>query len=279
MRFDQIIVVDWSANSSPKRGADSIWIGSAGAFATPPCNLPTRHGAMALLRDRLAQARGQRVLVAFDIGFGFPQGFARTLTGRPEALAVWDWFAARLQDDAQNRNNRFEVAAQANQLFPGVGPFWGCPTGQSWPDLPAKGRARHGHGLAELRQTERLCAGAHPMWKLYTTGAVGSQSLLGMLHLARLRHDLGAQAAVWPMQPATAPIVLAETYLSLIDPVVRHASGYACKDAAQCDLLAQALWRCDLTQMMAPPAPPPILTEEGWILGAGHDAELCKLLT
>ncbi|WFE75186.1 hypothetical protein [Roseinatronobacter sp. S2] len=278
--FDRVVVVDWSANSTPKRGADSIWIGSAGAGACAPENLATRVQAMDVLRARIDAgiAAGQRVLIAFDIGFGFPRGFAQHLTGQASALAVWDWLAQRVRDDARNRNNRFEVAAAINREFPGVGPFWGRPSGRALPDLPEKGLARHGHGLAELRETEALCSGAHPMWKLYTTGSVGSQSLLGIAHLAALRVEYGAALSVWPMQPADAPVVVVETYLSLIDTAVRKAQGYACKDAAQVDLLARALHRSDMAALMVPPAAAAVLREEGWILGAGHQASLLKAL-
>lgn len=279
--FDRILVVDWSANSTPKRGADSIWIGVAGqGHAQPPENPPTRTAAMESLRAQISDALGQgaRLLIAFDVGFGFPRGFARALTGQPRALAVWDWLEARVEDDAQNRNNRFQIAAQINRHFPGIGPFWGRPNGCDLPDLPAKGRARHGHGLAELRQTELICSGAHPMWKLYTTGAVGSQSLLAQAHLARLRREFAPDIGVWPMQGAGAQVVLAETYLSLIDPAVKAARGYACKDAAQVDLLASALGRVELGALLDAPADPATLTEEGWILGAGHQAALLAAL-
>jgi len=279
-RFDRVLVVDWSANATPKLGADSIWIGSAGLGAVPPRNIATRLASMEALRIEIASAlrAGQRMLVAFDIGFGFPRGFAAHLTGRAEALAVWDWLAARISDDARNGNNRFEVAAEINRHFPGIGPFWGRPTGRDLPDLPAKGTARTGHGLAELRETEALCSGAHPMWKLYTTGSVGSQSLLGQAHLAALRHEFGDALSVWPMQQGAAPIVLVETYLSLIDPAVKLAQGYPCKDAAQVDLLAQAFYHADMTQLMAAPAARETLREEGWILGAGHGAHLLQTL-
>ena len=279
-RFDRILVVDWSANSTPKRGKDSIWIGQAGHQAGPPQNFSTRHAAMAHLQAQMRAAleAGQRMLVAFDIGFGFPQGFARHLTGRADALAVWDWLAARIEDDAQNRNNRFQVAAEINRHFPGLGPFWGRPDHLDLPDLPSKGSLRRGHDLAELRETEKLCSGAHPMWKLYTTGSVGSQSLLGQAHLARLRADFGQALAVWPMESHDAALVLAETYLSLIDPVVKDAPGYACKDAAQVDLLARAFHSVGLDAMMRPDAEARLLREEGWILGAGHDTALLATL-
>lgn len=279
-QFDRIVVVDWSANSTPKLGADSIWIGSAGQGAGLPVNLPTRHLAMGHLSGQIeaALAQGQRLLIAFDIGFGFPAGFAQVLTGQASALAVWDWLAARITDDDRNRNNRFQVAAEMNRAFEGLGPFWGRPAGLDLPDLPAKGRLRHGHGLRELRATESLCAGAHPMWKLFTTGSVGSQSLLGQAHLAGLRARFGSALQVWPMQGATAPVVLAETYLSLVDGPVREAQGYPCKDAAQVDMLAQALALTDLTLLLAPPAAPALLAEEGWILGAGQGALLSAAL-
>jgi molybdopterin molybdotransferase len=278
--FDRILVVDWSANSTPKLGADSIWIGSAGQVAGLPVNLPTRHAAMDLLRRQIdaALAQGQRLLITFDIGFGFPTGFAQVLTGQARALAVWDWLAARIADDDRNRNNRFQVAAEMNRAFAGLGPFWGRPAGLDLPDLPAKGSLRHDHGLAELRATESLCAGAHPMWKLYTTGSVGSQSLLGQARLAGLRACYGDALQVWPMQPATAQIVLAETYLSLVDGPVRAALGYPCKDAAQVDLLARAFAATDLATLFTLSAPPALLAEEGWILGAGHSATLTAAL-
>ena len=274
--FDRVLVVDWSANSSPKLGADSIWIGRAGTDARAPENIDTRAATMALLRAEIGAALDARarLLIAFDIGFGYPRGFAQALTGRAEALAVWDWLAARITDDAKNRNNRFEVAAEINRRFPGLGPFWGRPNGHDLPDLPAKGTLRHSHGLAELRETETLCSGAHPMWKLYTTGSVGSQSLLGQAHLAGLRRDFGAGLAVWPMEDPAAPVVLAETYLSLLDPAVKLAQGYVCKDAAQVDLLARAFHRADMGTLMAAPASADTLREEGWILGAGQDAAL-----
>ncbi len=275
-RFERVLVVDWSANSTPKLGADSIWIGRAGKHPQPPENIATRAATMDVLRGEIgaALAAGERLLIAFDIGFGFPRGFAEHLTGRAEALAVWDWLADRIEDDAQNRNNRFEVAAAINRRFPGIGPFWGRPNTRDLADLPAKGNAREGHGLEELRATEAICSGAHPMWKLYTTGSVGSQSLLAQAHLARLRAEFAEVLRVWPMEAPDRLVVLAETYLSLIDPAVKAARGYACKDAAQVDLLARAFHRADMAQLMAAPAAPEILREEGWILGAGHDAAL-----
>ena len=49
--FEAYVVVDWSANSRPKMGKDSIWIAEAGRLGRrvrveAPINLPTRAAAM-----------------------------------------------------------------------------------------------------------------------------------------------------------------------------------------------------------------------------------------
>jgi molybdopterin molybdotransferase len=78
-----------------------------------------------------------------------------------------------------------------------------------------------------------------------------------------------------------APVVLAEVYPSLLDAAVKAALAAepdAIKDAVQVRLLAQALMRLSedggLAAMLAPEAPADTLREEGWILGAGHEAAL-----
>ena len=65
MHFDAYVMVDWSANSGPKRGKDSIWWCMAGWQGArlrvgPPVNAATRPGAMAAIRARLAALRPAR---------------------------------------------------------------------------------------------------------------------------------------------------------------------------------------------------------------------------
>ncbi|MCB1396576.1 MAG: molybdopterin guanine dinucleotide synthesis, partial [Rhodobacteraceae bacterium] len=126
MIFDRIAILDWSAANRPRRGKDSIWLGHDSA---PPENLPTRATAFdrltALVEDALT--RNQRLLIGADFAFGYPRGFARALTGQDNALALWQQLADRLQDDARNRSNRLEVAAEINRGLPGLGPFWFNP--------------------------------------------------------------------------------------------------------------------------------------------------------
>ena len=220
---------------------------------------------------------GRRVLAGFDFPFGYPQGFAERLTGHRTANAVWNWLEAHLEVGPDNRNNRFELAAGINARFGGAGPFWGRPAGLDLPALPARKLVDYaGMGLAERRLIETLVPRAQPVWKLYTTGSVGSQALTGLPMIARLARRAGC--AVWPFDRTQAPLVLAEVYPSLLAPDVANAvAGGEIKDAAQVRLLARALLtlsaRGKLSALLDVPDGP-AQTEEGWILGAGHVAAL-----
>ncbi|EKD59509.1 MAG: hypothetical protein ACD_54C01314G0003 [uncultured bacterium] len=273
-----MIIADWSAASarSPARpSADAIWLGSPGQQSR---YFRSRQQAEAALEAEINNLPiGQRLLIGFDFPMGYPAGFAARLTGQPQARAVWAWLAARLQDDARNRNNRFEVAAEINRLFGSSlirgGPFWGRPAGLALPDLPARKTIDYlSLGLMERREVERLVPRAQAVWKLYTTGAAGSQGLMGQAMLHRLAQLPGV--AVWPFDRADTRIVLAEVYPSLLAAEVA-ADPAAIKDEAQVRLLAKALFRLsqggDLTPLLETPA---IAAEEGWILGAGHSAAL-----
>ena len=228
--FDRIIVVDWSASkvASPKRPSpDAIWMAVVDAGGTRCSYHRTRADVMAALRAQFdaTLAAGQRVLAGFDFPFGYPAGFGRAVTGVDDPLALWADLAARVEDGDDNANNRFDVARALNRLFPGVGPFWGCPAALADADLPAKGTARHGHGMPERRQVEQKITSAQPCWKLYTTGSVGSQALLGIARLAALRDHYGDRLAVSPFQAPDAPIVLAEVYPSMLAGEVAARQG------------------------------------------------------
>ena len=271
-RFDSVAVVDWSASSalSPARpSADAIWIGQAGQESR---YFRGRAAAEAALLSLIAQEQGagRRLLIGFDFPFGYPAGFAARLTGEPRAQAVWAWLAARIEDGPDNRNNRFAVAAAVNRQMGGAGPFWGCPAGLNLPGLPAmKSVDYQALGLNERRAVERLVPRAQPVWKLCTTGAAGSQALIGLPMIHRLSALPGV--AVWPFAPPEgASVVLAEVYPSLLAQAVA-ADGAPVRDEGQVRLLARALARADLAPLLTVPE---IAREEGWILGAGHVAAL-----
>src|SRR3989338_2371484 len=84
--FDTYVIVDWSAESAPKRGANSIWYAIATRArgrlrGAPPQNQATRSEARAAIATHLhgCVAAGRRVLVGCDFPYGYPAGLARAL--------------------------------------------------------------------------------------------------------------------------------------------------------------------------------------------------------
>ncbi len=272
--FDRIAVVDWSASSTlrPKPQADAIWVGVASATGVSTSYHPSRFAAEQALVALIQQTRqaGESLLVGFDFAMGYPAGFAARLTGQPQARAVWRWLESQITDSPTQANNRFAVADAINRHLGGKGPFWGHPQGQSFAHLsPRKAVDYAALGFGERRQVEWVVPRAQPVWKLFTTGAVGGQSLMGLPMIHRLSHTHGA--AVWPFD-APCDVTVAEVYPSLLAPAVTKALAQGgIKDEAQVRLLAQALWRLgrdgQLEGLLAE-APDAVRAEEGWILGA-----------
>ena len=139
--FDTILVADWSAGkrAGPTPRKDAIWIGvTRDGASEEPIYCRSRNEAEAKIADLIEQDTqvGRRVLCAFDFPFGYPAGFVRHVTGSDDPLVLWDWFAARIADDDDGNNNRYEVAETLNQMFVGNGPFWGKSHKDKWPDIP-----------------------------------------------------------------------------------------------------------------------------------------------
>ena len=297
--FDTHIVVDWSARSRPspaKPTRDAIWwaVARDGVVARP-VYVRTRHAAITRLAKLIAAERAarRRVLVGFDFPFGYPTGVSRHLTGRACAYALWDWLAERIVDDEHNANNRYAVAAEINRRYPGVGPCWGRPATWPYPDVPTRAHARtHREALpAERRIADKHAKGAKTVWQLAYTGSVGSQVLLGIPALRRLRTSpsIAAGIAVWPFEGGLAvpdkPVVLVELYPSLLrTAVARYGRRGEIHDRAQVRVNARAFASLDADGGLAPlfrgsPALTPperrlIETEEAWVLGVGHEAAL-----
>lgn len=288
MRFDRVVVVDWSAANlptSPTNRTNAIWIGCHDSEGGIEWHHRTRASAEAQIRGLIDTARsaGLRLLVGFDFAMGYPAGFASRLTGTARAEAVWAWLHEAITDGPDNRNNRFDVAARINALFPeGPGPFWSHPTGQSWPGLPFRrsGIDYAALGLGEVRAAEAAVRGAKSPWMLFNPGSVGSQSLLGLPMIHRLAQT--PDVAVWPFDTTEAPVVLAEVYPSLLaGPVAILANAEAIPaDQAQVRLLARALHALAVRDRLDPLLQAPdIAREEGWILGAAHAPLLAEALT
>lgn len=287
--FDAYVMVDWSAETRPKRGADSIWWtclerGPYGLEQRATANPPTRAEAEAELADLLSDlaARGLTVLVGLDFNFGFPQGFAGRL-GAKDWRGVWRRIAAEIKDGDDNSNNRFAVAAELNRAVSGgAAPFWGRPTAVESRHLAAT--KADTAGLPERRLAEMRASNTKPVWQMAYAGSVGGQTLTGIPRLERLRRHpwLAEITRVWPFETGLKPltkssdwrIVLAEIYPGLLR--LAPAAGKV-KDKAQVEGLARHFAGLDDDGRLDPlfagdtklsPAERAVVeTEEGWILG------------
>lgn len=270
--FDTLIAVDWSAASVPVKGENSIWISRrTKGRSRELLNFATRFEAERYLAEQIqeSQATGTRLLMGFDFPFGYPEGFTAAL-GRqgdePAWRLIWRTFTAMIEDDARNLNNRFAVAAELNQRMGfSEGPFWGCPAKHAGPHLSPYRPKRH--FIAERRICEVPVPKSQPGWKLAYVGSVGSQGLMGIPVLERLRQAYGVH--VWPFEdiPSQGSIqVFTELYLSLW-PVGNF--GGPCKDANQVQAMTER-WITDQPQLlrwMRADYPAVVHEEEGWVLG------------
>jgi precorrin-8X/cobalt-precorrin-8 methylmutase len=259
--FDTYGMVDWSAASVPRTGRDSIWICWLGPDGERLENPSTRSDARKLLGRRLAAAIAarQRVLLGFDFPFGYPAGFAARLgLSGPPWRAVWNEIARLIEDEEDNRNNRFAVAALLNERVSGSPfPFWGRPARLKSTFLGAKHHKRHDSDeLREKRLIDTWMVGAQPCWKLLGAGSVGGQALTGIPVVRQLRDDprWADHARIWPFETGLRPpddlaVVFAEVYPSFWKKIP-PAEGRP-KDAAQVRFVAQFFAERDRTGDLA----------------------------
>ncbi|MFT6292507.1 MAG: hypothetical protein ACJAR2_003124 [Ilumatobacter sp.] len=283
--FDRIVIVDWSANSTPKTGRDSIWIAdhSVRDGSVRSANISTRLAAVDLLAE-LGQSPG-RCLIGVDFSLGFPAGTAEALLldGGPRE-AIWAELVTLISDDDRNRNNRFGVASELNaRVSPGPGPFWGCPPSKATDFLtrakvPCEPLPEWRAVEAQLRSVGRRPFSA---WQLLGVGAVGSQSLVGIPAVSALVDRVrraGRTIDVWPftcgLSVPTADVVIAEVWPTLIDisEAVNDLGDSRVRDQVQVEALAAHLAAGDLRAMFTPEVPEHardvVVSEEGWVLGA-----------
>ncbi|GHF37731.1 molybdopterin guanine dinucleotide synthesis [Seohaeicola zhoushanensis] len=260
MRFDSFVMVDWSGGNDrgPTPRRDAIWACRAGAA---PVYLRNRQLAEAWLCDRIEGelAAGRRLALGFDFPFGYPAGFAGAL-GLEGPLALWDWFEARIED-APRANNRFDIAGAINRRFGGAGPFWGNGLQRDIDGLP-RTKAGYRNPFADRRAVERQARGSFTCWQMSGAGAVGSQVMMGLPVLARLRRRFPGQLAAWPFEPLDRPVALLEIWPSLNLPPVPE--GWI-RDEWQVQHVAETLAGMapdTLAAQLDVHAP-----EEGWILG------------
>ena len=305
--FQTHIIVDWSARSDPSGPnpeKNAIWwavarVDGDGVTVCEPEYARTRHCALRRLARLIADEldSGRRLLVGFDFPFGYPEGVAACLTGEARTLTLWDWLDQRIIDRRDNRNNRFDVAVEINSAYPGCGPCWGRHPQWDYPTIPLREaeRTERGDHPREHRIADQCAENAKTVWQLFGRGSVGSQVLLGVPTLMRLMEnpDIARRAAVWPfqtgLQEPEAAAVIAEVYPSLLRTQIGERRGEGeILDRAQVRINAEAFARLDVGEGLAPlfegaPWLTPaqrvvILTEEGWILGLGHEEALAGAL-
>lgn len=265
MWFDDFVMVDWSGGNDrgPRPCADAIWIGEAGA---DPIYMRNRLLAEAWLAERIETALrdGTRLCLGFDFPFGYPAGFAEALTGTEDVFALWQWFSDRIED-APKANNRFDVAGLINRRFGGRGPFWANALKRDIDGLPRR-KTQYHNPFAQRRRVETLAKGAFTCWQMAGAGAVGSQVMMGLPVLHRLRDRFRDHVAVWPFDPQDRPVAFVEIWPSL---TVKTVPDGWIKDAWQVHDVARYL------SELRPDALAAMLTvdaaAEGWILGVPQD--------
>lgn len=309
--FDAYLAIDWSASSKPgpaKPTADALWVGETVAPGIEDDTViaetywPTRHCCTRYIRARLIHHSRlrRRVFVGFDFAFGYPRNYARALGLEGNAAPwrlIWNELASRIRDDANNHNNRFEVAAALNARCGGAtpGPLWGCPAGRTTPTLertsPACGYpypVAPELAIEKHRWADKLERGIQPVWKLLGSGSVGGQSLVGIPRICQLRDDpeLAEFSRVWPFEtgftalptPRAGPFILhGEIWPGIVNALLDP--GIAIRDRAQVKAMVDWLKTRDTAQQaMALFDVPPGLSaddiracvqEEGWIIGSG----------
>lgn len=310
--FDAYIVVDWSAKGVPspmRRSKDALWVGerviedNGARVCCSETYFRTRFDCINHVRDRLLEHKnfGRRVFIGFDFAYGYPAGFADAcgIGGvGPSWSRVWDKLTDLIEDNSDNSNNRFAVADALNGRCQGMtpGPFWGCIPNTILPAPSPKGskfpfQTSSGNVLECFRETEKILKSSQDhvksVWQLWGAGAVGSQSMLGIPAVKKLRNDPELQhiSQVWPFETEfDLPQVFQGT------PFVLHAEIWPgvikepldqgiIKDQAQVRAMVGWLAKLDALGELAPlfkkPAGLPNVSvatsidQEGWIFGAG----------
>ncbi len=291
--FNAYVMVDWSASAKPKTGADSIWIGVMKRdvrfqFGFESFNPATRTEAEAKLTAVLddLKKRSEKVLVGFDFALGFPRGTGEMLKLKDESWkGLWAFLAANVVDKADNTNNRFAVASKMNRLMTDEArPFWGSPPKdvQRW--LSSTKPPEEGAPTPPaLRHCEVATKGTKSVWQIFGNGTVGSQALVGIPAVGRLKTKRGEAFKVWPFETGFKTLtaadledveaVAAEVYPSILKT---DALPGEVKDQAQVRGLCQHFARLDEAGKLAAAFGPAKDTaaevvldaerEEGWIL-------------
>ena len=199
MDFDAFIAIDWSGAAA--RGYKGIAVASCPQGSQEPHM--EKPGGKYWTRQEIAEwlsetlGKGQRLLIGFDFGFGFPFEDCGYLGGQaPEIndiFALWDLIEARTGESDFGCQGFVD-----NRDFAHL--FWKKgPRPETWVD--------------RKRLTEHECGKSTGTWpnslyKLVHSKQVGKASITGMRALRYLRRCRGEYAAIWPFEtPKSSAIV------------------------------------------------------------------------
>ncbi|MEJ2886516.1 hypothetical protein [Actinomycetospora aeridis] len=189
-----VIAVDWSGDARAAHRRIRVASAVPGRLVEVRAGLD-RDDVADLLRERAAAGP---VVAGLDFSFALPAWFARE-HGCADVAALWELVGR-------------EGERWLRECRP---PFWGRGATPRPPDDPARPRFR--------RTEEDLRADGYTpssTFQIGGAGAVGTGSLRGMPHLARLR---AAGFAVWPFD-AAGPATLLEVYPRVhTGPVVKRS--------------------------------------------------------
>ncbi|MDG1198100.1 MAG: hypothetical protein P8O86_08795 [Actinomycetota bacterium] len=253
--FDELTVIDWSSASRPTVGKDSIWIVSKIADLTRLANPPTRTQAGNEI-DSVIRATdvGHSRLIAIDVSLGLPSPFEEVV-GPPGASwrDTWDLVNSKVSDAIDNTNNRFLAGSSLNAMLgEGRGPFWGHPTGRTYPELHPKrpNFPWSSRKIPEFRLCEQLMRSkklaVQSTWKLAYPGSVGGQFLMAVPWLTALKKK-HPQVKIWPFEtgfatrPQKGDIWVAEIWPSEFPRLFQHEV----KDADQVISVLSFLSECN----------------------------------
>ncbi len=249
----------------------------------PPLYFRTRAELLDALRAMLSNVR-TNALIAWDFPFGYPSGSGMG-GGQDVASRLFDM----VEDGPDDTNNRFLVADVLNRQIGSLpGPFWGRPATVQTPDVGEKKPDFGHHDFSEFRIVEeRVRRAGHrsiqSVWKLFTTGSVGGQAIVGLAAIERLNRALrpARPCRFWPFDTGwdhdLDGVIHVECWPSMIPfDHIDHPIRDAQQVAASRDLISHANITGDLTPLLGrPPDLTPaelhaVETEEGWIMGFPH---------
>ncbi len=178
-----IVAIDWSGRE--RGAAEFIWLARVVEGRLVELDNGRERGEV--IDHVIALSRGSaRCVVGLDFAFGFPAWYAAR-RGWTSGREIWN----AMRDEAEELLDRCAP------------PFWGRPGTRAQTLGPP------------LRATE-LAVGVRPksVFQVGGAGAVGTGSLRGMEHLARLA---GAGFSVWPFDDPAWPLAV-EIYPRLFTP-------------------------------------------------------------